>query len=123
MSIMEIEEIVTILREKLSHKQVTTNETIRSQHGKDESYHQEHLPDIVVFPHTTNQVSEVMAFANEEKIPVTPFGLGSSLEGHVIPYEGGIRSEEHTSELQSRFDLVCCLLLEKKNLYYSYKFD
>src|SRR5699024_10012207 len=41
-------------------------------------------------PISTNQVSEVMAFANEEKNPVTPFGLGSSLEGHVIPYEGGI---------------------------------
>src|SRR5699024_9645782 len=89
MSIMEIEEIVTILREKLSHKQVTTNETIRSQHGKDESYHQEHLPDIVVFPHTTNQASEVIAVAHGEQIPVAPFGLGSRLEGDVIPYEGG----------------------------------
>src|SRR5699024_12856916 len=31
-----------------------------------------------------------------------------------------IRSEEHTSELQSRFDLVCRLLLEKKNYFYNY---
>lgn len=87
---MKNEQIIGILREKLSQKQVTINETIRSQHGKDESYHEEHSPDIVVFPYTTKQVSEVMAFANEAKIPVTPFGLGSSLEGHVIPYEGGI---------------------------------
>src|SRR5699024_12077384 len=29
------------------------------------------------------------------------------------------RSEEHTSELQSRFDLVCCLLLEKNNAIYT----
>lgn len=87
---MNSEEIVRILREKLSDQQVTINETVRAQHGKDESYHGEHSPDLVVFPNNTEQVSEVMAFANEHKIPVTPFGLGSSLEGHVIPYEGGI---------------------------------
>jgi len=107
---MEIEKVVTILREKLSPKQVTTNETIRSQHGKDESYHQEHLPDIVVFPHNTEQVSEVMVFANEERIPVTPFGLGSSLEGHVIPYEGGISIDfsemNHILEIRDKDLLV-----------------
>lgn len=87
---MQNQEIVRRLQEKLSSTQVTENETIRSQHGKDESYHQEHLPDIVVFPHHTEEVSEVLALANKWKIPVTPFGLGSSLEGHAIPYQGGI---------------------------------
>lgn len=87
---LDTQEIIRKLQEKLSPNQVTVNETIRTQHGKDESYHEEHLPDVVVFPHETTQVSEIMALANELKIPVTPFGLGSSLEGHTIPYQGGI---------------------------------
>src|SRR5207249_10558015 len=36
------------------------------------------------------------------------------MNAEVIRLDAGIRSEEHTSELQSRFDLVCRLLLEKK---------
>src|SRR5207249_11871899 len=44
-----------------------------------------------------------------------PFALRLACEGKVIAYSGDTeRSEEHTSELQSRFDLVCRLLLEKK---------
>src|SRR5699024_6918470 len=46
-------------------------------------------------------------FGIEKGTDVTPF---------YDPMVGKIRSEEHTSELQSRFDLVCCLLLEKKKL-------
>src|SRR5207249_6423904 len=37
---------------------------------------------------------------------------------HGLPLQDGERSEEHTSELQSRFDLVCRLLLEKKKKPY-----
>lgn len=82
--------IVKKLKQLLPDDQVSINQTVREQHGKDESYHAESLPDVVVFPTDTNQVSEVMKFANEQKIAVHPFGLGSSLEGHVIPYEKGI---------------------------------
>ncbi|WP_339199408.1 FAD-linked oxidase C-terminal domain-containing protein [Solibacillus sp. FSL R5-0449] len=78
------------LKEILSHEQVTTNEVLRTQHGKDESYHEPHLPDVVVYPKTAQEVSEILTLANEQRIPVVPFGLGTSLEGHVIPYQGGI---------------------------------
>ncbi|MER2028313.1 MAG: FAD-linked oxidase C-terminal domain-containing protein [Solibacillus sp.] len=78
------------LQQLLSHEQVTTNEVLRTQHGKDESYHEPHLPDVVVFPKTAEEVSIIVALANEQRIPVVPFGLGTSLEGHVIPYQGGI---------------------------------
>jgi len=78
------------LRELLPEDQVVVNQTILERHGKDESYHEPHLPDVVVFPATTEEVSKVLAFANEKLIPVVPFGLGTSLEGHIIPYEGGI---------------------------------
>lgn len=74
----------------LNEDQVSTNKNIRELHGQDESYHTPALPDIVVFPKTTNEVSEILKIANTYEVPVIPFGAGSSLEGHVIPYEGGI---------------------------------
>ena len=83
-------DLVNALKEVLSEIQVTENQTVRELHGRDESYHATSLPDIVVFPKTTKQVSEVVKVANMHKIPVVPFGLGSSLEGHVIPYQHGI---------------------------------
>ena len=48
------------------------------------------IPDIVVFPETTEDVSKILAFANEEKIPVYPRGAGSGLTGGAAPLEGGI---------------------------------
>ena len=82
--------MVDNLRALLTKEQVSINETILEQHGQDESYHQTAQPDVVVFPKTTEEVSKVLAYANEHKIAVVPFGRGSSLEGHVIPYDKGI---------------------------------
>ncbi|WP_018132998.1 FAD-binding oxidoreductase [Effusibacillus pohliae] len=78
------------LRNILPADQVTVNPAVLQQHSCDESYHTPHLPDVVVFPKTKEAVSDVLRFANEHRIPVVPFGLGTSLEGHVIPYRGGI---------------------------------
>jgi D-lactate dehydrogenase (cytochrome) len=78
------------LKEILPESQVTVNLTVLEQHSKDESYHTPHLPDVVVFPRNAEDVSNIMKFASKNQIPVTPFGVGSSLEGHVIPYKGGI---------------------------------
>jgi D-lactate dehydrogenase (cytochrome) len=71
-------------------ERVTMNETILEQHSKGIAYHAPRKPDVVVFPKTAAEVSAVLSYANERRIPVTPFGAGSSLEGHVIPVEGGI---------------------------------
>jgi len=84
------EELVLALRSVLSESQVTINQTILEQHSKDESYHAPSLPDIVVFPKTTEEVSKVVKIAGQYKVPIVPFGRGSSLEGHVIPYDNGI---------------------------------
>ena len=59
-------------------------------HGRDLTYHQPRLPDVVVFPVSTEEVSAVLRFANEHRVPVVPLGAGSSVEGHVIPVRGGI---------------------------------
>lgn len=85
-----VDTITEALKQFLDEDQVSVNETVRELHGQDESYHEACLPDIVVFPKTKEQVSEIMKLANELVVPVVPFGRGSSLEGHVIPYENGI---------------------------------
>ena len=90
MAIPHQEKILYNLAEFLTSEQISVNETIKELHGRDESYHAMHLPDIVVFPETAEQVSKVMKLSQQYAIPIVPFGLGSSLEGHVIPEQGGI---------------------------------
>src|SRR5699024_12177221 len=53
--------------------------------------------------------------------PLYFFHYSNLTLGFYIYILGNVRSEEHTSELQSRFDLVCRLLLEKKNNAQCYK--
>lgn len=86
----EKEELITALRKVLPFSQVTNNQTVLEQHSKDESYHSASLPDIVVFPRTTDEVSKVIEIAGQYHVPIIPFGRGTSLEGHIIPYNGGI---------------------------------
>ncbi len=49
-----------------------------------------HLPDLVVFPTKTQEISEILKFANENNIPVTPRGGGTNVSGGSIPIKGGI---------------------------------
>src|SRR5437868_11211080 len=68
-------------------------------------------PRSTLFPYTTLFRSNDPGFW---KLKVLPFILGVPRVYAVNEHMGWFRSEEHTSELQSRFDLVCRLLLEKK---------
>ena len=49
-----------------------------------------HLPDLVVFPHTTEQISEIMQLATKHRIPVVPRGAGTGMSGGIVPVRGGI---------------------------------
>lgn len=51
---------------------------------------EEHQPDVVVIPRTTEQVSEVMALAASERIPVVTRGMASGLAAASVPFSGGI---------------------------------
>jgi D-lactate dehydrogenase (cytochrome) len=82
--------LVDELGEFVDSHRVTVNETILEQHGKDESYHRPSSPDIVVFPENAGEVSAIVKLAAAHHTPIIPFGLGTSLEGHVIPYDKGI---------------------------------
>ncbi|WP_205628747.1 FAD-binding oxidoreductase, partial [Acinetobacter baumannii] len=73
--------MIAALQKIIEADRVTVNQTMREQHSKDESYHTPKLPDVVVFPKSTEEVSRIVQWANEHRIPVTPFGIGSGLEG------------------------------------------
>ena len=70
--------------------QVSTNESVLDQHGSDESAFPPVRPSAVVMASTTEEVSRVLKYCNEQRIPVVAFGAGSSLEGHVLPLHGGV---------------------------------
>lgn len=69
---------------------LSTGESIREIHGRDEAYSEPALPDAVAFPESTDEVSAIVKICAQYKVPVVPFGIGTSLEGHVIPTHGGI---------------------------------
>ncbi|HEX5247065.1 MAG TPA: FAD-linked oxidase C-terminal domain-containing protein [Gaiellaceae bacterium] len=79
-----------LLRLVPDESRVSEVESVLDQHGADLSYHEPHRPDVVVYAESTEEVTAVLAFANEGGVPVVPFGAGTSLEGHVIPLHGGI---------------------------------
>lgn len=60
------------------------------KHAIDESPLEPHLPQVVIKPVTSKQVSEVIKLANEHKIPVTPQGSLTGLSGASHPVYGGI---------------------------------
>jgi D-lactate dehydrogenase (cytochrome) len=63
---------------------------LREQHGRDESAFTVAPPDAVVFAQSTADVSDAIRLAAQHKVAVIPFGVGSSLEGHVLAVQGGI---------------------------------
>jgi len=83
-------EEITIFKTIVDPKKVFTGESILDLHSKDESFHQRCRPEVVIFPKSSDEISEILKVANERKIPVTPWGAGTSLEGNPIPRMGGI---------------------------------
>ena len=86
----DIAELRAALTAVLGVAAVRDGDSERDLHGVDLTFHQPRRPDLVVYPSSTEQVGQVLAIANERRVPVTPFGAGTSLEGHVIPIHGGI---------------------------------
>jgi D-lactate dehydrogenase (cytochrome) len=87
--------VVTVMYDQLLNiiqdaDRISRNVTILEQHSKGMTYHAPQNPELVVYPESKEEVSQILTYANERNIPVTPFGVGSSLEGHIIPAKGGI---------------------------------
>lgn len=88
---MDRETLASLLRDALPPgARVSTGESDRDLHGRDMTFHPPVRPDVVAYATSTEDVVCVLGFADEHRVPVTPFGAGSSLEGHVIPLAGGI---------------------------------
>ena len=68
----------------------STASAVREQHGRDESWHQSAPPDAVVFPESTEEVAAIVRICALHRRPVIPYGVGTSLEGHVAALHGGI---------------------------------
>ncbi len=68
----------------------STSESTRSNYARGEDTYNPILSKAVVFPETNEEVSQILKICNEHKIPVVPFGTGTSLEGHVVGNQNGI---------------------------------
>src|SRR5438034_10863087 len=84
-----VDDIVRMLTRDLGERAVV-NRAIREQHGHGEGMADSALPDVVVFPHSNEEVAAIVRQCHLARIPVIAFGVGTSLEGHVAALYGGV---------------------------------
>src|SRR5688500_5566064 len=78
-------ELKTLLGER-----VTTSAAVREHPGKDETYLTYAPPDAVVYVRTNEEERDVVQICRRHSVPMIPFGVGTSLEGHVLAIAGGV---------------------------------
>ncbi len=81
--------VITQLTAQFGNRCVTSN-AVREQHGHVLTWIATQPPDAVVYPQTTEEVSEIVKLCAAHKVPVIAFGTGTSLEGHINAPYGGI---------------------------------
>ncbi|HVE53368.1 MAG TPA: FAD-binding protein, partial [Ramlibacter sp.] len=81
--------LLQALKERFGER-CSTALAVREQHGRDESSFQVPPPAAVVFAESTRDVADAVRLCSESGTPVIPFGVGSSLEGHLLAVQGGI---------------------------------
>ena len=81
--------LIDALRDRFGAR-LSTGESTRLQHGRDESTMPPAPPDAVVFAESAADVVETVRQCAAERVPVIPYGIGSSLEGHLLALSGGI---------------------------------
>jgi D-lactate dehydrogenase (cytochrome) len=86
----EFDQSVVAELKALLGERVSTSAAVREHHGKDESYFPYALPDAVVFVESTEEVRDVVNICRRHRVPMIPFGVGTSLEGHILAVEGGV---------------------------------
>jgi len=69
---------------------VTTSISDREHHGRDPGHDVAQAPDAVIYPQSTEEVQEIVEYCAKYKVPIIPYGVGSSLEQHVVAPFGGI---------------------------------
>src|SRR5947207_4374192 len=86
----EFDQSVVSELKALLGERVSTSAAVREHHGKDESYFPYALPDAVVFAKTTEEVRDVVNICRRHRVPMIPYGVGTSLEGHILAINGGV---------------------------------
>jgi D-lactate dehydrogenase (cytochrome) len=85
-----VERALEALRDALGSDRLLTGADVLAQHGHDESFHPEAPPDAVVWPRSVDEAAAIVRIAAVHRLPIVPFGAGTSLEGHVAALAGGI---------------------------------
>ncbi|MGI9521738.1 MAG: FAD-binding oxidoreductase [Hyphomicrobiaceae bacterium] len=85
----DVDTAISVLKQRFGER-VQTGEAIRRQHGHTLTWLENQPPDVVVWPNSTEEVADVVRIAARYRVPVIPFGAGTSLEGHVNAPLGGI---------------------------------
>ena len=84
-----IEAVVAALAAKFGNRLVTSR-AVREQHANTTTWIANEPPDAVVFPQATDDVQEIVRICAKRRVPVIPFGTGTSLEGHINAPHGGV---------------------------------
>jgi D-lactate dehydrogenase (cytochrome) len=84
-----VKTVVGILQQRFGER-AQTGEAIRRQHANNLTWIENQPPDVVVWPRATADVQEVVTIASAHRVPIIPFGAGTSLEGHINAPLGGI---------------------------------
>jgi D-lactate dehydrogenase (cytochrome) len=77
---------------------VATSLAVRQQHANTLTWVENQPPDLVVYPHTTEEVVAIVKLCAAHRAPMVPFGTGTSFEGHVNAPFGGVSID--TSEMK-----------------------
>lgn len=84
------QQVLTRLKEIVGEQNVFADTDILSVYGRDETEDLHYIPEVVIKPRTSSEISEVIKLANEKTIPVTPRGAGTGLSGGALPIHAGI---------------------------------
>src|ERR671931_1876356 len=84
-----VEAVLAALAAKFGNRLVTS-QAVREQHANTTTWIANEPPDAVVFPQASGEVQDVVRICAERRVPVIPFGTGTSLEGHINAPYGGV---------------------------------
>ncbi len=81
--------VIAELNKRFGNRAVTSL-AVRQQHANTLTWTENQPPDVVVYPQTTEEVQDVVRLCAAHKVPVVPFGTGTSFEGHTNAPYGGV---------------------------------